>query len=274
LPNTWYVRQLDNLARVSILFLITFSVAQSAQTFPETRMKKKSMKRLIIKVRNDLDWPILERSSEAPIIRIISDHRNRSHFIFMPDKLHNKSSDMDYLHELGHAALCEKIHPVFATNGQFPELENKRQFLPLLPALSAAGDWFVCHWQQELIPEELRKQIKDNMPVVEEVLGMPNLPPVEVILDASLIIAQAIHYLDEPIDCDGVLKIIVDAFLSIPPEHPSVENCTLLVNRLMAAYTDQRARLIPDQDFLVWNVYKPAEENERTEEAAEQGNIA
>ncbi len=237
-------------------------------------MKKKSIKSLIHKVRSDLDWPILERSSAAPVIRVISDIRNRSHFIFIPDTEHDKGSDLDYLHELGHATLCEKVDPLFATNGQFPELENKRQFLPLLPALGAACDWFVCHWQQVLSPEESHTQIKENMPVVEEVLGKPNLPPIEIILDASLLIAQAILYLDEPIDCDGVLKEIVDAFLSVPPENPSAENCILLVNRLMAAYTDQRARLIPDGDFLVWNVYQPAEDPELPEGAAKQGNIA
>ncbi|MBC8018422.1 MAG: hypothetical protein H7X83_07890 [Verrucomicrobia bacterium] len=234
---------------------------------------KKTMKSLIKKVFNDLNWPTLERTSELPVIRVITDVRNRSHLILMPEKQHNKSNDLDYLHELGHATLCEKVHPVFATNGQFAPLVNKRQFLPLLPSLNAASDWFVCHWQQEILPAEMHKQIKDNMPVVEEVLGMPNLPPLDIILDASLLIAQAVHYLDEPIDCDGVLKNIVDAFLTVPPERPSAENCIILVNRLMAAYTDQRARLIPDGNFSVWDVYQPPEDNDVTEATYSQQSI-
>lgn len=220
-------------------------------------MTKKSLKSLIKKVVNNLSWPILEKDSEVPAIRVISDNRNRTHFILMPDKKQNEGSDLDYLHELGHATLCEKVHPVFATNGQFSPMANKRQFLPLLPALIAAGDWFVCHWQMEVLPEEMHKLIREHLPVVEEVLGSPKLPPLEIILDSALLIAQAVHYLNEPIDCGGVLKNVVDAFLSVPPERPSAENLILLVNRLMATYTDQRARLVSDDGYDVWEVYQP-----------------
>jgi len=219
-------------------------------------MTKKSMKPVIKKVRDALSWSTLERDSDLPVIRIVSDIKNKSHLIYMPDESRNKSSDLDYLHELGHATLCESVHPVFATNGQFAQMVNKKQFLPLLPALSAACDWFIGHWQRELLPAEMDTQIKESITVVEEVLGMENLPPIEIILDAALIIAQAIRYLDEPIDCDGVLQAIVDAFLAVPPDQPSEENCVLLVNSLLAAYTDLRARLVPDVDYSVWEVYQ------------------
>ena len=236
-------------------------------------MKKKSMKQLIQNVRKDLSWSTLERESDLPVIRIVSDIKHKSHLIFMPDKLQNKGSNQDYLHELGHATLCEKIHPVFATNGQFAHMVNKKQFLPLLPALSAACDWFICHWQRDLNPEEMHSQIKENLPVVEEVLGMSTLPPIEIILDASLIIAQAIRYLDDPIECDGALKTIVEAFISVPPDQPSEENCVLLVNRLLASYTDMRAWLVPGDDFSVWEVYQTAPTAEVYEPSASDQNV-
>jgi len=72
------------------------------------------------------------------------------------------------------------------------------------------------------------------------------------------VIAQGIHYMKEPIECDGVLQTAVAAFLSTPPEHPSAEGCLLLVNRLMATYTDHRARLLPDNGLFSWEVYLPA----------------
>jgi len=222
-------------------------------------MKRKSYKSLIKKVINDLSWPILEKTDDVPAVRVVSDVRNKTHLVFLPEKKSPENTEFSFLHELGHATLCEKVHPVFATNGQFPQLENKRQFLPLLPALQAACDWFVCHWQYQIVPQEMQQQLKENMPVVEEILGMQQLPPLDIILDASVIIAQAIHYTHEPIDCGGVLKQIVDAFLSVPPDKPSGENCVLLVNRLLSTYSDQRACLVPDDGCLVWKMVLPSE---------------
>jgi hypothetical protein len=221
-------------------------------------MKIKSLKSLVKKVRSNLDWPVLEESSELPAIRIVSYPRTKSHVILTPPPQQHRSSDLDYLHELGHATLCEQVHPVFSASSQFAAPDNKRQFLAVIPALNAACDWFVNHWQWELAPLELQKQIGEGLPVAEEVLGAAALPPLEIILDASLLIAQGIHYLDEPIECSGVLKVAVDAFLSFRPEKPSSENCVLLVNRLMATYTDHRVRLLLDDGFYTWEVYQPA----------------
>lgn len=222
-------------------------------------MKKKSLKSLIREVRNELEWPILEKPHEIPVIRITSYPRTQSHVFLMPDKLHNKSSDLDYLHELGHALFCEKIHPVFSATGQFASEGNKRQFLMVIPALNAACDWFIGDWQMGLSPEETRKQLKENIPLAEEVLAASQLPPLDIILDASLLIAEAIHYLEEPIECSGVLKNVVDAFLSVPPDKPSADNCITLVNCLMATYTDHRARLTTEDGYHVWQVYLPGE---------------
>lgn len=217
-------------------------------------MKKKSLKSLIRQVRSELEWPVLEQPHEMPVIRVVSYPRTHSHIILMPDKLHNKSSDLDYLHELGHAYFCEKVHPVFSATGQFASQENKRLFLQVIPALNAACDWFIGHWQLELSPQVAREQLRESLVVAEEVLGAQQLPPLDIILDASLLIAQGIHYLDEPFECVGLLKTIVDAFLTMPPDQPSAENCLQLVNRLMATYTDHRARLVFDGEFHVWDV--------------------
>jgi hypothetical protein len=173
----------------------------------------------------------------------------------MPDKLHNRSTDLDYLHELGHATYCEKVHPVFAANFLFAPYENKQQFLPVIPALNAACDWFIGHWQIKTFPKVTREQLKETIPVAEDVLSAHQLPPLEVILDASMIIAQAIYYLDEPINCGGALKLAVDAFLSIPPDKPSLENCVLLINRLLATYSGQQVRFNDAGDSSTWEVY-------------------
>jgi hypothetical protein len=227
-------------------------------------MKAKSLKSLVKEVRGNLEWPVLEQPHDLPVIRLVSYPRTKSHVILVPNKLLEKrSTDLDYLHELGHASLCEKAHPVFSASSHFASQESERHFMILVPALNVALDWFIAHWQMELSPETTRKQIQKGLQLSEEVLGLEELPPLEIILDAAGVIAQSIHFLGEPIECDGVLQTAVDAFLALPPEQPTAENCVLLVNLLMATYTDYRARLLHEGELFTWEIYRPG--------AAEEG---
>jgi hypothetical protein len=217
------------------------------------------MKRKIKSALKELNWPVLEKSHDQPMIRVTSNSKTRAHIIYMPDKLHNRSTDMDYLHELGHAIFCERVHPIFSVNVQCAPHQQKRLFLPVLPAINAACDWFVGHWQIQLAEKQSLNQLHASLGLAEEILASPELPPLEIILDAAMIIAQSIRYLKEPIDCGGVLQIAVDAFLSSPPDQPTIDNCVVLINRLLATYTDQRVRLVPDGEFEVWELYNEGE---------------
>jgi hypothetical protein len=221
-------------------------------------MKKDSLKTALEKVCKELEWPIIEQFHQMPMVRIVSNPRTKTHIILKPDESLKQSSDLSFLHELGHAMLCEKIDPVFSASTSFAPHENKRRFLVVIPALNAACDWFIGHWQLGISPQLTKEQLRENLSIAEEILEESKLPPIDIILDAGMVIAQAIHYLNEPIDCDGVLKKVVDAFLSVSPEHPSADNCVLLVNLLMATYTDQRASLMDDGDFFVWDIQPAA----------------
>jgi hypothetical protein len=220
-------------------------------------MKAKSLKTLIKQVRSDLEWPVLEQPHDLPAVRIVSYPRTKSHAILMPDQKNKRSTDLDFLHELGHATMCEKAHPVFSASCHFSSQDSERHFLMVVPALNVACDWFICHWQMGLAPQVTREQIEKGLSVAEEVLGMAELPPLEIILDAAAVIAQNIHYLKEPIECDGVLQRAVDAFLALPPDEPTADNCLLLVNLLMGTYTDYRARLLHEDEIYTWEVYLP-----------------
>jgi len=219
--------------------------------------KTESLKGLIKRVRGDLAWPVIEQPHELSAIRVVSYPRTESHVVLFPDKQHQKSTDLDYLHELGHATLCERVHPVFSASSHFASRESVHHFLMLVPALNAALDWYICSWQMGLSPQLTRKQIRQGLKTAEEVLGLAELPPLEIILDAAGVIAQNIHFLEEPIECDGVLQTAVDAFLAMPPEQPSAESCVLLVNRLMATYTHYRTRLLQEGKLFTWEVYDP-----------------
>jgi hypothetical protein len=221
-------------------------------------MKSPTPKALIKLALKELTWPYLERLHDGPIIRIVSNPANESHIIMMPDKLNNRSSNLDYLHEIGHAIFCERVHPIFAANILYPPLMNRRQFVQVVPALNVACDWFIGHWQYEKAPERAQKMMKSSLKVVEKILKNKELPPLEIILHISLLIAQAIHYLDEPIDCGGPLKLAVDSFLAIPPDKPSLDNCVQLVNKLLETYTDQRVRFREAGDNSSWEMFPAA----------------
>jgi hypothetical protein len=223
-------------------------------------MKAETVKSLIKRVRGGLEWPVLEQPHELPAVRIVSYPRTKSHVILVPDKSHQGSTELDYLHELGHATMCEQVHPVFSASSHFASPDSQRHYLMVVPALNAASDWFICQWQMELAPEVSRRQMKKGLKVAEQVLGLEQLPPLGIILDSASVIAQNIHYLEEPIECDGVLQTAVDAFLGIPPDKPCAENCELLVNRLMATYTDRRARLLLNDGIYCWEILQPAAE--------------
>ena len=223
-------------------------------------MNSKNMKTVIDEVRNALEWPVNEQPNESPVFHVVSYPNTKTHTILIPEKLHEMSSDLDYLHELGHATFCEKIHPLFSLSSQFAPQENRRHYLQVIPALNVACDWFIDHWQMELSPEEMQLELRESLPEAEETLADPELPPLEMILDSAMIIAQGIHYLKEPIVCEGVLKVAVDAFLSVPPEKPTAENCVILVNRLMATYTDRQARFVQDGECCFWELFEPTEE--------------
>lgn len=217
----------------------------------------RTMSRIISAARDELQWPVLERTHDQPVVRVISNPRERSHIIYLPAWDQQLSGDLDYLHEVGHALFCERYHPLFAANAYFSQSTRKRDFEVIAPALSAAVDWFLSSWMAGLAPRRTKDQWRENLQVAEEILQKPTLPPFEVFLDSSLAIAQVIHFCRERIDCGGVLKDAVDAFLTTPPDSPGVEAVVTLVNRLLSFATDKRARLVNDGEFDIWELYIP-----------------
>jgi len=218
--------------------------------------KKTPLINIIKRVRKELTWPQLEREHAVPALRITSNPKDQSHIILLPAG-ESISSELDYLHELGHALFCERFHPIFAENAYITAETDKRRFALALPAINAALDWFICHWMIEVAPAEAKAQIAEHLPLAEEVLQNSQSPPPEPFMDVALTIAQAISYLDEPIDCGGVLKIAVDAFLAVPAAEPSSDACVGLANSLLATYTPLRVTLVRDDAFYLWDVSEP-----------------
>lgn len=111
-------------------------------------------------------------------------------------------------------------------------------------------------------PELTRQQIVDSLPDAQEILKQATLPPLEITLDAALVLARAIRYLDEPTECGGGPQTAVEAFLAVAAEKPSAQACVWLVNRLMATYSHQRAGLTQMEGHFVWEVLSSGAYNE------------
>lgn len=217
----------------------------------------RGISRIISTARDQLLWPVLEREHDQPVVRIMTNPREHSHVIYLPKGDEVLSSELDYLHEIGHALFCERYHPLFAANAYFSQSTNKRDFEAIAPALSVSVDWFLSSWMVEQTPRRIKDQWRENLAVAEEILQNPTMPPYEVFLDMALVIAQTINFCREGIDCAGILDDAVKSFLDTPPDNPSVEAVISLLNRILSFVTDKRARLVNDGGSDIWELVSP-----------------
>jgi len=208
-------------------------------------MKTKKIKNLVKKAKAELTWLSLELPQDKGPIRVVSDPDAKIHRIFIsPENAEaDPRQELLYLHELGHATLCERVHPFFGAVFPVTDLDE-RLVAAVSPVLNAAGDWFVGQWQTEFCPELALAELKHEFEASTELLSEEQPPTVEKFFVAALVIAQAIKYLKVRDNCDGFLKQTVHAFLEVPPENPSVQKFELLANKLLELGAPLRCRKV------------------------------
>ena len=216
-------------------------------------MKTKKLKNLIKKAKDELAWTTREVTQESGPIRIFSDPVSRTHSIFLPSAPLEMGPvhELLYLHELGHALLCERVHPFFSSG--FPIAGLDKELLPAVsPLLYAASDWFVGHWMLEFCHEPAIAELKKEYAATAEMMDKGETPSFDKFFVAVLVIAQSIKYLKAPVQCSGFLDSAVQAFLAIPPEKPSVGKFENLVNSLLELGTPFQCRRVTGegQDVL------------------------
>ena len=221
-------------------------------------MKKTTLRSIAKAARNQLKWPSLDRPEQVDYVQVFTDQRARAHTFIVPADSKLKTDYLAYLHSLGRAVLCEQVHPLFSANSNFAATTDQMRFAALAPALKAGTEWFVNCWLMQTCPERMSEHLRKLLAVAEQVIGRDTPPPPPVFLDAAQSIALALRYLNEPIDCGGILQQAVAAYQDIDPAAPSKEACEQLVNRLMAFYTPLRARLVEDNGCDVWEIFEPA----------------
>lgn len=215
-------------------------------------MKQMKLQNIIRKSKKALTWTTLECHEDIVGVRIISDPLRRAHTIYLPLDKGTVIDEFSYLHELGHATLCEQVHPVFAANSYFASSTDQEHFFMLAPALQTASDWYVSYWLYEISPEKFRTFLQEKLELVETILASPKPPTVDVFLDSAHTVALGIKYLDAPIYCDDKLKEAVDSFLWAKADSPTKNAFSQLVNTLMSIYTPMRAQLKKDDGYDVW----------------------
>jgi hypothetical protein len=224
-------------------------------------MKTKKLRNLVKKAKDELSWGVLEEEQAAGPLRVFSDPVTRVHTIFLPSAVPEEGPalELTYLHELGHALMCERVHPFFSSG--FPIIGLEERLAPAIsPILNAASDWFVGHWMMEFSPEVAIDELKNEYEATSDMMERGETPSVDKFFVAVLIIAQSIKYLKVSVECSGFLDAAVKAFLAVPPEKPSVGKLEELFNRLLSLGAPYRCRRKSTEKQDVLEFYRVAEE--------------
>jgi hypothetical protein len=227
-------------------------------------MKTKKLKNLVKKAKGQLVWTVREvETQEAVQRRIFSDPMDKVHTIYLPSPPpeENPANELLFLHELGHALMCERAHPFFASG--FPIVGLEKEHLPgVAPVISSASDWFIGHWLMEFCPELALAELQDEYEATAEMMASGETPSLDRFFVAVLITAQSKKYLKAPVECSGFLDAAVQAFLAISPEVPSVGKLVELINELLSLGAPYRCRQVTSQGQEVMEFYRSSDSPE------------
>ncbi len=201
-------------------------------------MNPKKIKSLIRRARRFLTWRVTDQLHASGNMEIVSDPWERTHTIYTPadPSPDNPLRDIEYLHELAHATLCERVHHVFSTHYFEPGTPEDTLRL-LTPVCRVASDWFADAWLMSVCPSEERSEIMEHFGIIRALLEQEQALNPEMLYGAALIIAQAVKYCGlkaRAYQSGGVLVQAIGALLSVDPAKPSVQNLETLINKLSA----------------------------------------
>jgi hypothetical protein len=191
----------------------------------------------IKEVWQDLKWPIELWPHRSNDTSIKSNPWKKVHRINFPDTrwegYHDHENVMPgytalcFLHELGHAYLCETVHHFFATT-YYHDSVTLDQMNTLYSPVSVAKDWFV----NDLMFRWVRKEETfDTLDCLKPVLnGDHHHLSGGDLLYPSMIIAMVVHEKLKQITIPKVYREIVKIFRKYQPDKPSLDNLVKLSN--------------------------------------------
>jgi len=221
-------------------------------------MKTKKLKNLVKKAKGELAWTVHEVATQDCVqLRIFSDPMDKTHTIYLPSPLPEESfaHELLSLHELGHALMCERVHPFFASG--FPIVGLQQEHITAVaPVLSAASDWFIGHWLMEFCPELALAELQDEYEATADMMASGETPSLDRFFVAVLITAQSKKYLKAQVECSGFLDSAVQAFLSVPPDKPSAGKLVELINGLLSMGAPYRCRQVTSKGQEVMEFFR------------------
>ena len=176
-----------------------------------------TIRELIRQTKGNLKWPVRGlRSGQG--LEVFSDPIDQGHTLYFP--LNGSVTHIEVLRNLGHATLAEQVHPVFG-GAVFEPIEDRHETLAAV--FRVTSQWFGEAWLMGVIPKEARLDLAMQLAKPDDQMDMFHL---------SLLLAEGIHWLG--LDLRRGDQGEMDAFLSVPPEKPSLEAYMRLANLLLA----------------------------------------
>jgi len=209
----------------------------------------KNIKKAIKKYKHALKWKLETIQNESiKTLEIVSDKKNFIHRVYIPE---NDVRDIEFLHELGHAFLCENIHQLFSTSSFLNYNEYRMKIL--VPIVRAADDWFVDQWLFEIAPNDEKKEIEEHYKLV--MASIEKIDSYEIMVASAFLIAQAERYLKIKPGITGDIRKLIDCFLNVNPEKPNVKKLEKLINSMLSLVSDFQVEVCGND----WNIKQEGE---------------
>ncbi len=214
----------------------------------------KGIKKIIKRTRHALRWRVLDAVHDRGEMEIVSDPWERTHIIYSPahPAPGNPLRDIEYLHELAHAMLCETVHTCMSTH-YFEQGTPEHMLHTLSPIVRAASDWYADGWLMSICPDDERSEIEEHYALVCRALTAHGFAAIhdEWRWGAALIIAQAVKWCGRRNIGRGALAETVNVLLAIDPMRPSRQGMERLINDLLSCSSMSMRIAIDDADGTI-----------------------
>jgi len=176
-----------------------------------------TIRELIQMTRANLKWPVrVLRGGQG--LEVYSDPEHQVHTLYYPEC--GSPTVIEVLRNLGHATLAETCSPVFG--GALIEDCQEHQGT-LASVFRVTSLWFTQRWLIGVAPVEAKLDLAMRLSKSDYQTDRFYL---------ALLVAEGIHCLGR--DLRRGDRGQVDAYLSVPPEEPTLEAYTRLANLLLA----------------------------------------
>ncbi|EMG37415.1 hypothetical protein PCS_01928 [Desulfocurvibacter africanus PCS] len=213
--------------------------------------ERENLEEIIRITRSKIAWPLRETLGDGGFA-VRSDPGRREHVIYWPRYGGDGAPHyLKYLHELVHARLAEKAHPLFS-GPAFAPGSHIVLVDAALPVFQAASDWFVEHEMVRLCPERKKPELAAQFgALLHGLRDGGSLDPAEAAC-AALLAAKAVAFLGREACLSGLLAELIQAYLRTPAHKPCLFTLRALTNRLLDPLFKARADIALAGGREVW----------------------